>query len=106
MKEQNETNVPEGAKRFFGFNDGVEFSGTFETTPEAQEILQEIVKETSVLTADVIGFRDNVTGEVAEYVSKRKLNEVISKMEELKKDGNSFAECADECIEILRDAMK
>ena len=48
---------------------------------------------------------DEKTGETAEFVSKRKLKEAISKMEELKKEGNSFAECADECIKILREVI-
>lgn len=43
--------------------------------------------------------------EEAEFVSKRKLKEAISKMEELKKEGNSFAECVDECIKILWEVI-
>lgn len=48
---------------------------------------------------------DEDKSEMEEFVSKRKLKEAISKMEELKKEGNSFAECADECIKILQEVI-
>ena len=54
---------------------------------------------------DYIMDKNEATGEMLEYFSERKLNEAISKMKELKKEGNSFAECVDECIEILREVI-
>ena len=104
MRERipEQTNVPPFSK--LNTNEG--FSWTFDVSPESMEKLKKICGEISVFTADQIGYVNKETGERAEFVSKRKLNEVISKMEELRKDGNSFAECVDECIEILRDAMK
>ena len=81
------------------------FSIEADFAPESKEALDQIIGEVSVFTADCIGFINKETGEKAEFVSKRKLKEAISKMEELKKEGNSFAECADECIKILREVI-
>ncbi len=111
MRERipEQPNVPPFSK--LNTNEG--FSATFDVSPESMEKLKKICGEISVFTADQIGYVNKETGERAEFVSKRKLNEVISKMqelsskmEELGKNGNSFAEYADECIEILRDSMK
>lgn len=50
--------------------------------------------------------KNEATGEMLEYFSERKLDEAISKMEELKKEGNSFAECVDESIRILQEVIR
>lgn len=67
-----------------------------------KEISDEIREKSK---ADFLRICEEDSDKKAEFVSKRKLKEAISKMEELKKEGNSFAECADECIEILREVI-
>ncbi len=65
-----------------------------------KEISDEIREKSKT---DFLRICEKDSDEKSEFVSKRKLKEAISKMEELKKEGNSFAECADECIKILRE---
>ena len=86
-------------------NTSESFSIEADIAPESKEALDQIIGEVSVFTADCIGFLNKETGEKAEFVSKRKLKEAISKMEELKKEGNSFTECAEECIKILQGVI-
>jgi hypothetical protein len=104
---KNGTNVPEqpNVPPMPSLRTNESFSAEVEMTPETKEAFEQIIGEVSVFTADVVGFKNEKTGETAEFVSKRKLKEAISKMEELKKEGNSFAECADECIKIIREVI-
>ena len=51
--------------------------------------------------ADFLRICEEDSDEKSKFVSQRKLQEATWKMEKLKKEGNSFAECADECIKIL-----
>ena len=51
--------------------------------------------------ADFLRICEEDSDEKSEFVSQRKLQEATWKMEKLKKEGNSFAECADECIKII-----
>ena len=63
-------------------------------------------REDQKKASDYIMYKNEATGEMLEYFSERKLDEAISKMEELKKEGNSFAECVDECIRILQGVIR
>lgn len=81
---KNGTNVPEqpSVPPMPSLRSTESFSAEFKTTQETKEALEQIIGEVSVFTADVIGFKDEKTGETAEFVSKRKLKEILEKMKE------------------------
>lgn len=82
FREGFEDGLKSHESSFPSLKSNASFSGTFETTPETQEALKQLMKEATVFNSDVIGFKDKATGETAEFVSKRKLREILEKMKE------------------------
>lgn len=81
---KNGTNVPEqpSVPPMPSLRSTESFSAEFKATQETKEALKQIIGEVSVFTADFIKYESKETGEVAEFVSKRKLREVLEKMRE------------------------
>ena len=64
-------------------NIGDHFRKGFEDGLKSHESsFKQLMKEATVFNSDVIGFKDKATGETAEFVSKRKLREILENMKE------------------------
>jgi hypothetical protein len=101
---QNESGFPK-------LNTNESFSAEFEATQETKEALEQIIGEVSAFTADMVGFKNEKTGETAEFVSKRKLREVLEKMREYRdmeiKGVNFYGRpgVAERCFDLLQEVV-
>lgn len=92
-------------------NTSESFSIEADFAPESKEALDQITGEVSVFTADCIGFLNKETGEKAEFVSKRKLEEVLEKMKEfrdMERRGENFyyrPRVAERCFDLLQEVI-
>jgi hypothetical protein len=104
MNGQNESDFPK-------LNTNESFSAEVEMTPETKEALKQIIGEVSVFTADFIKYENKETGETAEFVSKRKLREVLEKMRDYRDmeiKGVNFYErpgVAERCFDLLQEVV-
>ncbi len=113
MKNRRGTNVPEqpSVPPMPSLRANESFSGEFEMTPETKEVLKQIIGEVSVFTADFIKYENKETGETAEFVSKRKLREVLEKMREYRdmeiKGVNFYCrpQVAERCFDLLQEVI-
>lgn len=114
MKNRRGTNVPEqpSVPPMPSLRANESFSGEVEMTPETEEALKQIIGEVSVFTADFIKYENKETGETAEFVSKRKLREVLEKMREYRdmeiKGVNFYKRpgVAERCFDLLQEVIK
>ena len=108
------TNIPEqpNTPPFPKLNTNEGFSGTFDVSPESMEKLKKICGEVSVFTADQIGYVNKETGEKAEFVSKRKLKEILEKMKEyrdMERRGENYwhrPQVAERCFNLLQEVIE
>lgn len=104
MNDTRETGFPK-------LNTNESFSAEVEMTPETKEALKQIIGEVSVFTADFIKYENKKTGETAEFVSKRKLREVLEKMRayrDMEIKGVNFYErpgVAERCFDLLQEVV-
>lgn len=110
---KNGTNVPEqpSVPPMPSLRSSESFSGEFKATQETKEAFEQIIGEVSVFTADFIKYENKETGETAEFVSKRKLREILEKMKEYRDmeiQGANFycrPQVAERCFDLLQEVI-
>lgn len=113
IKERHQVEMTNGQNEsdFPKLNTNESFSAEVEMNPETKEALKQIIGKVSVFTADFIKYENKETGETAEFVSKRKLREVLEKMREYRDmeiKGVNFYErpgVAERCFDLLQEVV-